>query len=136
MNGTITRLAAASDRPPVPPAAARAADATREQPAPPARVLVVEDDHFIGLDIEAALRDAGYDVVAIATTAEEAAEMARVLRPDMALMDIRLVSRRDGVDAAIEIYTEFGIRSLFATAHEDAEMRRRAAAAQPLSPLR
>jgi DNA-binding NarL/FixJ family response regulator len=47
-------------------------------------------------------------------------------------MDIRLAGDRDGVDAALEIFRTLGIRSLFASAHGDAQVRARAEAARPL----
>lgn len=96
------------------------------------RLMIVEDDAFVALDAKEILETAGYDVVGLAKSANEAVEKAGALRPDMILMDIRLLGARDGVDAAIEIHDRFGVRSLFASAHSDAETRDRADAAQPL----
>jgi CheY-like chemotaxis protein len=48
-------------------------------------------------------------------------------------MDIRLAGRMDGVDAALILFREHGIRCVFATAHHDLEVRQRAAPAQPLA---
>lgn len=96
------------------------------------RLLIVEDETFVALDVEQTLQGAGYEVVGLASSADEAIQQAAALRPDMILMDIRLLGQRDGVDAAVEIYERFGIRCLFASAHADAETRSRAAAAQPL----
>ena len=97
-----------------------------------ARVLVVEDDHIVAMEIEHTLLDAGFVVVGIAVSADEALAMARSERPDLALMDIRLVGLRDGIDAAIDIFTQTGIRCIFATAHSDPSTRRKAQAARPL----
>ena len=47
-------------------------------------------------------------------------------------MDIRLVGARDGVDAALELWQRFKIRSLFVSGNIDEATRQRAAAAQPL----
>ena len=47
-------------------------------------------------------------------------------------MDIRLAGVRDGIDAALEIFRTLGIRSLFASAHVDAQVRARAGTARPL----
>ena len=58
--------------------------------------------------------------------------MAKAERPALIVMDIRLPGRRDGVDAAIEIYRATGIRSIFATAYAEPQMRQRAEAAAPL----
>jgi len=99
---------------------------------PRVRILIAEDDYLVGMELEAGLDEAGYEVVGIVTTAEEAVAAAGAQRPRLAIMDIRLASERDGVDAAIEIYARFKIRSIFASAHGDAEVRARAEAACPL----
>jgi DNA-binding NarL/FixJ family response regulator len=96
------------------------------------KILIVEDDHLVALDIEAALLDAGFAVTGIAASAEEALRRAKDERPRLVLMDIRLAGGSDGVAAALDLYREEGIRSLFATAHSDSEMRRRAEDARPL----
>jgi two-component system, response regulator PdtaR len=97
------------------------------------RVLIVEDEYFVALDAEDALTSAGFTVVGIAATAEEAAEVAAAEAPDIVLMDIRLAGLRDGIDAAAEIRSRLGIPSLFATAHSDAATRARGdEAASPL----
>jgi DNA-binding NarL/FixJ family response regulator len=97
-----------------------------------ARILVVEDDYLVALQAEAALTDAGFEVVGVAASADEAVTLAARERPTIALMDIRLAGERDGIDAAVEIFRNSGIRSIFATAHTDARTRSRAAAAEPL----
>ena len=98
----------------------------------PARVLVVEDDFLIAMQTEAALRDAGFHVIGPAATAEEAVALATQERPFLAVMDIRLASKRDGIDAARELFQELDIRCIFATAHDDAGTRKRA---EPYAPL-
>jgi DNA-binding NarL/FixJ family response regulator len=101
-------------------------------PAGAAKILIVEDDFLAASEIEAVLTEAGYQVAGIANRAEEALRLAKSQAPDLAIMDIRLVGRADGVDAALEIFRETGIRCIFATAHHDAQMRSRALAAAPL----
>jgi two-component system, response regulator PdtaR len=98
----------------------------------PARILVVEDDYFVALQLEHDLQEAGFVVVGIARSAEESLAMATAEKPELAIMDIRLAGRRDGVDAAIELLAHLGVRSIFATAHSDQETRRRAERANPL----
>ncbi len=97
-----------------------------------ARILIVEDDYFVAAELEATLIDAGFDVVGIAASADEASALALSERPLLAIMDIRLIGPRDGVDAALELFRRDGIRSVFATAHQDPRTRERAAAALPL----
>jgi DNA-binding NarL/FixJ family response regulator len=96
------------------------------------KILIVEDDFLAASDVEAVLTEAGYQVAGIANRAEEALRLAKSQSPDLAIMDIRLVGRADGVDAALEIFRETGVRCIFATAHHDARMRSRAQAAAPL----
>ncbi len=99
---------------------------------PPARILVVEDDFLIAMQTEAALAAAGFNVIGTAATAEHALELAEKERPVLAVMDIRLASKRDGIDAARELYHELNIRCIFATAHDDEQTRKRAAPYAPL----
>ena len=96
------------------------------------RILIVEDDFFVALDLEAGLTDAGMKVVGPARTAEEAVALARAENPRLAVMDIRLASARDGIEAALDLYRDFGIRSIFASAHADPSFRKRAEPASPL----
>ena len=96
------------------------------------RILVVEDEYFVALDIEHRLTQAGYDVVGIADSAPSALRIAEEERPDLAIMDIRLAGARDGTDVAIELWERLGIPSIFATAHGDEATKRRAEQARPL----
>ena len=98
----------------------------------PARVLVVEDDFLIAMQTELALTAAGFEVVGPAATAEEAIALASTAQPTLAVMDIRLASTRDGIDAARQLYQDLAIRCIFATAHDDAHTRGRA---EPYAPL-
>ncbi|MBZ9967785.1 response regulator [Mesorhizobium sp. BR1-1-2] len=95
-------------------------------------ILIVEDDYLIALDIEDGLTAAGFSLAGTASSADEAIRIALATKPVLALMDIRLLGQRDGIDAALELYREHGIRCIFTTAHSDREVRLRAEAARPL----
>lgn len=97
-----------------------------------ARILLVEDDFLVAMTMESDLAEGKYDIAGIANSADAAVSLAKKTRPDLVVMDIRLVGPRDGVDAALEIFAQTGIRCLFASANADAQARARAAAAQPL----
>lgn len=105
---------------------------SRGQTGKPPRLLIVEDDLLIATQMEFALTEAGFDVVAVLTTGEEALQMAGRDRPDFAIMDIKLAGDRSGVDTAIELFQSHGIRCIFASAYSDDEARRRAETASPL----
>jgi CheY-like chemotaxis protein len=96
------------------------------------RVLIVEDEFFISLHTQTLLQALGHVVVGIAVSADEAVHIAQREQPDVALVDIRLVGARDGIDAAHEIFSRFGVPSIFVTANTDPDTRGRAQVAQPL----
>ena len=95
------------------------------------RVLIVEDEILVAIDLRAMLEANACTVVGIAASADQAIRMADRERPDLILMDVRLEGARDGVDAAIEIRERFDIPSLFITANADARIQERAQAARP-----
>jgi two-component system, response regulator PdtaR len=97
------------------------------------RVLLVEDDYLMAIDVEAGLTEAGFVVVGVAATAEEAVALAKSERPALAIMDVRLAGIRDGIDAAIDIFLQTGIRCIFATAFHDPDTRARAEASRPIA---
>jgi len=97
-----------------------------------ARVLIVEDDFLIALQIEDMLTAAEMQVVGIASTADQAIVLAAHGRPALAVMDVRLAGDRDGIDVAGELFRRFNIRSIFATATDDPNTRARAVSYAPL----
>jgi CheY-like chemotaxis protein len=99
------------------------------------RIMVVEDDVFIRLDLMTHLRAGGHTVVGSAASAAEAVRVAERERPQLVLMDVRLGGDKDGIDAATEIWRRFAIRSLFVSANLDANARAKAAAANPVGYL-
>jgi DNA-binding NarL/FixJ family response regulator len=103
-----------------------------KRPDKPGRILVVEDDFLVAMQMESALIDAGFEIAGVAATSEDAIALALNERPRLAVMDIRLASERDGIDTALQLFAEHGIRCIFATAHHDEQSRRRAAPAGPL----
>jgi DNA-binding NarL/FixJ family response regulator len=103
-----------------------------ERSAKPERILVVEDDFLVAMQMESALVEAGFEVAGVAATGEDAIELAISERPHLVVMDIRLAGDRDGIDTALQLFAEQGLRCIFATAHHDEQSRRRAAPADPL----
>jgi DNA-binding NarL/FixJ family response regulator len=98
-----------------------------------ARIVVVEDDFLVASEMENALRQAGFYVAGVASSAEKALQLAAAHRPALVVMDVHLIGKRDGVDAALELFGRYGIRCIFATAHHDPDTRARAYPAPPLA---
>ncbi|HWW73824.1 MAG TPA: response regulator, partial [Pyrinomonadaceae bacterium] len=100
-----------------------------------ARILVVEDEAIVAMDIGARLRVLGYEVVGPASTGAAAVELAERARPDLVLMDIMLRGGMDGVEAALRIREATGAPVVYLTAYADDSTLRRAKAAEPLGYL-
>ncbi len=96
-----------------------------------AKILIVEDESIIALDIQNSLINSGYEVVAIADCATAALDYAAQLRPDLVLMDIRIRGDRDGVQTAKAISSAFDLPVVYLTAHADENTLRRAKLTEP-----
>ena len=95
------------------------------------RILVVEDERLVAMDIRNAVNQSGYDVVGIAASGEEAVRLAEEFRPDVALMDIVLEGQGDGVKAAAYLRSELDIPVVYLTAYEDEQTFQRAKQTAP-----
>lgn len=95
------------------------------------RILIADDEVIIATQIEECLTSNNYKVVGIATSGEEAVEMAMDLKPDLMLMDIVMPGRLDGISAASKINNAINIPVIFLTAYADEEMIERA---KPIGP--
>ncbi|HJQ24902.1 MAG TPA: EAL domain-containing protein [Blastocatellia bacterium] len=96
-----------------------------------ARILVVEDESIVALDIQERLQSLGYDVPLTVASGEKAVERAGELRPDLVLMDIQLRGHMDGVEAAGQIRQRFDIPVIFLTANADHPTVQRAIVTEP-----
>ena len=92
------------------------------------RVLVAEDETIIRLDLCALLERQGLEVCGEARDGEEAVELARTLRPDVGLLDVRM-PRLDGIEAARRIYAERPLPIVLLTAYGERRHVERAVAA-------
>jgi len=81
------------------------------------RILVVEDEILIALELESLLQEAGHDVVGIATSCADALRLARDLSPELAFVDIHLADGPTGVDVARHLTGDLGVTVLFMTAN-------------------
>ncbi len=100
-------------------------------PANKPRILVVEDEVVIAMDIQLQLKGLGYLPVGHATRGAQAIEMAAALKPDLVLMDIQLAGDMDGIAAAQTIRTQYGLPVVFVTAFAAEETLARAKLSEP-----
>ncbi len=83
----------------------------------PLRILVVEDEILIALELESLLQDLGHDVVGIAASSEDALALGQELKPDLAFVDIHLADGPTGVDVARHLAAQHQVTVLFMTAN-------------------
>jgi CheY-like chemotaxis protein len=96
-----------------------------------AKILVVEDENIVAMDIKCMLMKLGYDVLDVVSNGEHAVKQAELMSPDLILMDIIIKGSIDGIEAACRIRTKFKIPIIFLTAHSDQRTRQRAKVAEP-----
>lgn len=84
----------------------------------PLRVLIVEDEALLAMDIEAMIEDSGHEVVGEAASLDEVRALAAMAGPDVAFVDIQLANGSNGLDVAAFIrrhWTETAV--VFVTAN-------------------
>ncbi len=94
-----------------------------EQVAP--RIIVAEDEAIIRMDLIEMLREAGYNVIGEAANGREAISLARHLKPDLAILDVKM-PEIDGISAAELIVSEKLAAVLMLTAFSQRELVERA----------
>jgi PAS domain S-box-containing protein len=97
------------------------------------KILVVDDEKIITMHLEELLTNMGYDVVATASTGDEAVQKAREKKPDLIFMDIIMPGDKSGIDAANEIKKELGIPVIFLTAFADDHIVEKAKLSEPFN---
>lgn len=103
-------------------------DATR-----PLRVLIVEDEPLIAMDVEMVFEEAGHEIVGIARTTDQAVDMARARAPSLVILDLRLANGASGIDAARRIRAFSSVAIAFASGNLDPVMRAELASFEPVA---
>lgn len=83
------------------------------------RVLIIEDEPIIAMDIEHMVQEMGHEVIGVARTHAEASELAQKDRPGMILADIKLADGSNGIDAVNEILGHVEVPVVFITAYPE-----------------
>ena len=82
-------------------------------------VLIIEDETFIALDLEALVEGLGHNVLGVARTHSEAVALARTKQPGVILADIQLADGSSGLDAVNEMLRSFEVPVIFITAYPE-----------------
>ena len=99
------------------------------------RVMIVEDETLVAMEIAEAVREYGFEVVATCMDASCAIQTAEETSPDLILMDIRIKGDRDGIETAKTILQSHTPAIVFLTAFSDQKHIERAISLSPLGYL-
>ena len=92
------------------------------------KVLIVEDEAVFAYTMQEVLSLFGFEVIGVAATVTEALRLSELSRPDLAIFDVRLAGRRDGIEGAQLLRERSGLSVVFVSAQGDQPTRDRAAA--------
>jgi two-component system, response regulator PdtaR len=99
------------------------------------RILVVECELATGLDLVLEIEQFGYEVVGLTDRADEALEIAYLLQPDIALIEIGIPGTLDGIHTAGLLLRAFEIPTIFLASNLEPSALARAEEAFPLGYL-
>ncbi|WP_292021408.1 MULTISPECIES: response regulator [unclassified Brevundimonas] len=82
-----------------------------------ARILIIEDEALVAMELRFVLEDLGHQVMGVAATAKAAQDLVRENDVDLALVDIHLSDGPTGIELGRELGQEMGVSVLFMTAN-------------------
>lgn len=100
-----------------------------------AHVLVVEDEPIAGMEMQESLERMGHLVPAVVDSADDVLPAAMACKPDLVIMDIKLKSFADGVDAAARLRLVSDIPIIYLTAYPSQGSQDRALKTRPAAYL-
>ncbi|MBL8710066.1 MAG: PAS domain S-box protein [Rhodospirillaceae bacterium] len=95
------------------------------------RVMVVEDEGVVALNLRQRLEKLGYDVPVVVSSGKDALKQIQEIRPDIVLMDIRIDGEMDGIETASRIPPDFMTPVIYLTAYAEESTLERARATKP-----
>ena len=100
------------------------------------KILILEDEAIVALDIKSALEELGFKVTDIASSYDEALSSVKKHTPDILLADINLVGSKDGIETVIDIQKIKNIPVIYLTAYSDDKTINRAIKTNPIKPFK
>ena len=96
-----------------------------------ARIMIVEDEPIVSLEIQDTLERLGYEIPVVLDSGDAVLESCMRYKPDLILMDIRLKSFIDGIDAARRLRMVSMVPIIYLSAYTGEDTRNRAEKTQP-----
>ena len=95
------------------------------------KILIVEDDFIVAIDLKIHLEKMGYHVLDITDNGKDALTKTRKTNPDLILMDINLKGDIDGIDTAQQIHKLYDVPIIYLTGYNDKNTIKRANITEP-----
>ena len=92
-------------------------DDGRDDTAEPLRILIVEDEALLLMQLETTVEDEGHEIVGTAMSSGEAIAMARLVEPDIAFIDLQLLDGPTGISVARHLRAAEKTMVVFITAN-------------------
>ncbi len=83
------------------------------------KVLIVEDESIISMDMAQSLESMGYEVIDAVPSGEEALLSVEKIKPDLILMDVQLSGKMDGIQTAEKINEKNNVPIIYISGHTD-----------------
>ncbi len=97
------------------------------------RILIVEDEGILSMDLQFVLEAGGFEVTGITASGEKALESMRDTGADLVLMDIELKGEMDGAETAERIMRHFNIPVIYMSAHRAGPILERIGGPAPIA---
>ena len=107
----------------------------QRSPPHPGRALIVEDEIFFAISLEADMRALGFDICDLAANGEQASTLAMNNQPDVVLMDINLEGGREGIEVARWLRNVCDAPIVFVTGYTDRDTVERIHEQVPNAPV-
>lgn len=85
----------------------------------PCRILIVEDESLVAMDMERMLTDLGYDLIPNVNSYAAAVEVLDQTKPDLVLLDITLNDTKTGIDLSLLLQQTYKVPFIYVTSHSD-----------------
>ena len=95
------------------------------------KIMIVEDESVIAMELKQRLMDMGYLVPSIVYSGRQALDIIDEIEPDLILLDIKLPGEFNGIETAQIIQKVYEIPIIFCTGYKDEEIRKTALATNP-----
>lgn len=95
------------------------------------KIMIVEDESIVALDLSMRLQKEGYDIAGIASNSDDAIDIFTGQKPDLVLMDINIKGHKDGIETAAALKKIQDVPLIFLTAFSQSEYVTRAKAVNP-----